>query len=76
MYYSIKRCYMLVCRNAGSGPGSQRGNVTKACLRLPVRVRTHTGASHRQAQRRDNASQKLCASVPLTLKLSALADSS
>jgi len=30
----------------------------------------------RQAQRRNNASQKLCASVPLTLKLSALADSS
>jgi len=44
----------------------------KACLRLPVRVRTQTGASHRQAQRRNNASQKLSASVPLTLKLSLL----
>jgi len=36
-----------------------------------------TGLSaDRQAQRRNNASQELCASVPLTLKISALADSS
>jgi len=33
-------------------------------------------AADRQAQRRNNASQELCASVPLTLKISALADSS
>jgi len=58
---------MLVCRISRSGTGSQRGNVAKACLRLPVRVRTQTGASHRQAQRRNTASQKLDACVPVCL---------
>ncbi|MBN1225398.1 MAG: hypothetical protein JXA79_00270 [Deltaproteobacteria bacterium] len=61
---------MLACCNAGSGPGLQRSNAAKPCLRLPVRVRTQTGASHRQAQRRDNASQKLCAFDPQTIGFS------
>jgi len=52
--------------------GAQRGKAPKTCLRLPVRARTQTGASHRQAQRRNNAFQELCAFVPLTLKVSLL----
>ncbi len=46
--------------------------MAKACLRLSVRVSTQTGASYRQAQIRNNASQKLGTSVPLTPKLSLL----
>jgi len=46
--------------------------VAEACLRLPVRCTCMRADTHRQAQRRNNASQKLSAFVPLTLKLSLL----